>query len=193
MICKRCGKEIDDSLSECPYCHTPAVEVEEFTFEEGADDGFKRDGSKEESASFRDEKKEETHYCPICGTKVAADMIYCPVCGKNLRGSGFAGDGRYEGAAQKSEPNESKLYSDSRTIGILSLCLWIISPILGFILGALAIRYGRKGENSLAVKLGAIGIVISALAAAVRIMVVLNIYGSMLHSGFVGAQILGGF
>jgi len=102
------------------------------------------------------------------------------VCGKNLRGEGFSGGGYYGKYANAATPeNDSKAnnlnekaFNDSKTMGILSLILWIVSPVAGFILGILAIHYGRKSKNSTAVTMGAIGIVISVLVFLASLIVV---------------------
>jgi len=189
MICKHCGKEIEDSLSECPYCHASTVEVEEFTFKEGEDDGFARDDNEGQASS---NQSEAPAYCPLCGTKVGADMLYCPVCGKNLRGSGFAGGAFYN--RSESEADDRKKNSDSQTLGVLSLVLWIFSRVIGIILGALAIHYGKKENNPTAVKLGVGGVVLSSVILVTEIIIVAVNFAFIMSWFFPnGAQLAGIF
>lgn len=158
MICKHCGREINDELSECPYCHQPTVEVEEFSFTEGADDGFKRGDLPE--------------YCPACGAKTEAGVRYCPMCGKDLEeAESVNADDENDGAAENARKN-SKLYGNSKILGVLSVILWIVSPVAGFILGLLAIHYGGKAKNTIAISLGAIGLSVSALIFIVELIVI---------------------
>ena len=54
MICKHCGREIEDNSERCPYCKTPLIRIK-----------VKR-------------------ICAYCKTEIKKGDTVCPGCGKNV-------------------------------------------------------------------------------------------------------------
>ena len=82
MMCKSCGRDIDESLGYCPFCEGNHDENNKEKTEKGYKD-YKSDYK-------LDEKSEEYEYtkCKKCGNFVSNEMSFCPHCGSYLKESG---------------------------------------------------------------------------------------------------------
>ena len=93
MMCKSCGRDIDESLGYCPFCegnHDDNDKEKKKKTEKGYKD-YKSDYKLDEK--FEDcekkEKNEEYKYikCKKCGNFVSNEMSFCPYCGVYLKES----------------------------------------------------------------------------------------------------------
>ncbi len=131
--CKQCGHDVDDNAEVCPYC-----------------------GEKlpQDPPPFTPAGAPDIKFCPECGEQIVTGARYCVRCGKPL--ASFQNPYAY---AYERKPNEK----GGKVPGILSIVFAFFFPLVGFILGIVAIVKGAKAKYTPAVVMGIIGLVISIL------------------------------
>lgn len=91
MMCKSCGRDIDESLGYCPFCEGNHDENNKEKTEKGYEDNKSDYRFKEKFEDYeKKEKSEEYKYikCKKCGNFVSNEMSFCPHCGVYLKESG---------------------------------------------------------------------------------------------------------
>ena len=91
MMCKSCGRDIDESLGYCTYCEGNHDDNDKEKTEKGYEDNKSDYKFKEKFEDYeKKEKSEEYKYikCKKCGNFVSNEMSFCPHCGVYLKESG---------------------------------------------------------------------------------------------------------
>lgn len=138
MFCKKCGKQIEDGRTVCFECEEPAVKVEEEIVEEAAEEiDAEFEEVEEETEEVLEEELEEKQNEDI---EVLVETKQ----------------------EEEQEEQKQKENSDSKKMGILSLCFGFASlfvPLLNTVTAVLAIIFGACARKTKGADLGIVGLV----------------------------------
>lgn len=138
MFCKKCGKQIEDGRTVCLECEEPAVKVEEEIIEEAAEEiDAEFEEAEEETEEVLEEELEEKQNEDI---EVLVETKQ----------------------EEEQEEQKQKENSDSKKMGILSLCFGFASlfvPLLNTVTAVLAIIFGACARKTKGADLGIVGLV----------------------------------
>ena len=141
MFCKKCGKQIEDGRTVCLECEEPAVKVEEEIVEEVAEEiDAEFEEVEEETEEVLEEELEEKQNEDI---EVLVET-------------------KQEEQKEEQEEQNQKENSDSKKMGILSLCFGFASlfvPLLNTVTAVLAIIFGACARKTKGADLGIVGLV----------------------------------
>ena len=134
MFCKKCGKQIEDGRTVCLECEEPVVKVEEEIVEEVAEEiDAEFEEVEEETEEVLEEELEEKQ-------KEDIEVL----------------------VETKQEEEQKQENSDSKKMGILSLCFGFASlfvPLLNTVTAVLAIIFGACARKTKGADLGIVGLV----------------------------------
>lgn len=91
MMCKSCGRDIDESLGYCTYCEGNHDDNDKEKTEKGYEDNKSDYRFKEKFEDYEKKEKNEGYEytkCKKCGNFVSNEMSFCPHCGSYLKESG---------------------------------------------------------------------------------------------------------
>lgn len=135
MFCKYCGNQLEGNEKFCSACGKPTNEEK------------------------TDSKSAQKDFCSRCGQAIKEGDTVCSFCGKPIA----AADGptAFYSAPQPPAYQNQQTYTEKKgTVpGIVGLCLAIFFPIVGIILGIIAIVKGAQTSNKTAVILGILAII----------------------------------
>lgn len=151
MYCKQCGHDVEPGTKTCPFCGSEIPD------------------------NHAENTNPEIKYCPACGTEVVHGAKFCTNCGNKLdevyRGANssrntnsgeYTPSYNYSAQTNSYNPYRSKQSTPGKTPGICSIIFAFFIPIVGLILGIIAIVKGAGAKYKPAIILGVIGLVISA-------------------------------
>lgn len=137
MFCKKCGKQIEEGRTVCLECEEPVVKAEEEFVEEVAEEiDAEFEEVEEETEEILEEELEEKQNEDI-------EVLV-------------------ETKQEAKEEQKQKENSDSKKMGILSLCFGFASlfvPLLNTVTAVLAIIFGACARKTKGADLGIVGLV----------------------------------
>lgn len=145
MYCKYCGGQLQGAEKFCGHCGKPVAETK------------------------TDAKTAQKDFCSRCGQVIREGETVCAFCNQPVGGNANAAP-FYTPPANGSAPvGPASVEKKGTGLGVAGILLALLSPLVGFILGFMAIKQGKGSSNKTAVVLGIVAIVVAA------IMVVLNV------------------
>ncbi|MBQ9081329.1 MAG: zinc ribbon domain-containing protein, partial [Clostridia bacterium] len=114
-------------------------------------------------------------FCLRCGQKRTPGANVCTFCGQPVNtpdASGQNGAAPYPYYAPQQE--QAPLEKQGTSMGIGGIISAFIIPILGIILGIIAINQGAKTKNKTAVVLGVIAVIIGVIHELLTIIAAIN-------------------
>ncbi len=137
MFCKKCGKQIEEGRTVCFECEEPVVKAEEEIVEEVSEEiDAEFEEVEEETEEILEEELEEKQNEDI-------EVLV-------------------ETKQEEQEEQKQKENSDSKKMGILSLCFGFASlfvPLLNTVTAVLAIIFGACARKTKGADLGIVGLV----------------------------------
>ncbi|MBQ9081439.1 MAG: zinc ribbon domain-containing protein [Clostridia bacterium] len=174
MYCKYCGSELKGNEISCPYCGNTVSDLPSSTAAFEAQEP-KQPEVAPEQPPVQQNATPQSGFCLRCGQKVVPGANVCTFCGQPVNtpypsGQNGAVPPPYYTPQQAQAPVEKK----GTGLGIGGIIGGLFIPILGIILGIIAINQGAKTKNKTAVVLGVIAIIIGVINWIINIALMMN-------------------
>ena len=129
-------------------------------------------------------------YCSKCGAEIPEGSKFCPKCGQPVEYPERVYEPEVVGPARSTSrrapgPGTTESASGAVTIGIIGLVLACCIPLIGCILGIIAIVMGSSASHrgasnaSTAMTIGAIAIVLAIVVEVISLLIVLPYLGGL--------------
>lgn len=169
MYCNQCGHDVEGNVEVCPYC---GEKMKNYTPNVDPNEGFSANAN---AGSAYDAPK----FCVHCGAKLTSGANFCTNCGSKIEAPSpqptYTPYYAYSSAPERQE-------STGKVLGILSIVLgFFISPIVGIVLGIIAIVKGNNGNYAPARTMGIIGIIISVIVTIFNILMLVLIIQAIIN------------
>lgn len=169
MYCNQCGHDVEGNVEVCPYC---GEKMKNYTPNVDPNAGFSANANANPAY-------DAPKFCVHCGAKLETGASFCTNCGSKIEAPSpqpvYTPYYTYSSA-----PNQQE--TPGKILGILSIVLgFFINPIVGIVLGIIAIVKGNNGNYAPARTMGIIGIIISVIKMIFDIMIIAFIVQAIIN------------